>query len=647
MTVFGMIVLGVVVLCAGVLTSRTVAEMQLMRDAETHAARWTTILTSQPDQLRRVFGDHRVDNNTRHILETATRFTQVISYELYDERNQLFYSASSSDWNPKETTRDVLNDPITRNNIAQYRPSTRLHEVRMGDGRMNYAAVVLPMAEVGKYMGSVVAYVDQTDKAASIKSSLNVIALSTAGLLLLALGLPTIIIVGRKRAHDRAEDKVRFLSDHEALTGLPNRSAFNTKLEEVLAAASGTEQRTAVLIFDIHRFKEINDSLGHARADEFLKTVAAVIDDRLPENAYVARLGGDEFAVMLSDTGGADDVIKFAKAVCAAVAQASSQIWVGLNCSLNCGGAISPDHASDRHDLLRYADLALQAAKTEGAGKPRLFERGMDVAFMRKREREQDLRRAIDAGEFHVAYQPLVDASTGEISGHEALIRWNHPVHGKISPAYFISLAEETGLIVPLGAWALRTVCSEASAFPRPLKVAVNLSPLQFAEGKVAEQVAEVLKETGFDPNLLEVEITENVLLDNTESVLEELTALRELGVSIAMDDFGSGYSSLSYLSRFRFDKIKIDRQFVLSMGSDPAMGAIVKCIIAMGKSLGMTVVAEGVETKEQLEFLKAEGCDQVQGYLFGYPVRIGEATAKVNENLAQTGPKQLARRRA
>ncbi|MGD9868313.1 MAG: putative bifunctional diguanylate cyclase/phosphodiesterase, partial [Hyphomicrobiales bacterium] len=516
MTVFGMIVLGIVVLCAGVLTSRTVAEMQLMRDAESHARRWTTVITSQPTELKKIFDDHRVDSSVRRILETATRFTQVISYELYDEHNRLFYSAAASDWNPKETTQQVLGDPITRNNMAQHRPSTRLHEIKSEVGKMNYAAVVLPVHDIDRHLGSVVAYVDQTDKAASIKSSLNVIALSTAGLLLLALGLPTIIILGRKRAHDQAEDKVRYLSDHDTLTSLPNRSAFNAKLEETLAGATEEQRRLAVLIFDIHRFKEINDSLGHSRADEFLKTVAAVIDDRLPDNAYAARLGSDEFAVMLPHSGDMDEVMKFAKSICAAVAQASSQIWVGLNCSLNCGGAISPDHATDRQDLLRYADLALQAAKTEGAGRPRLFERGMDVAFMRKREREQDLRRAIEAGEFHMAYQPLVDATTGAFCGHEALIRWNHPVHGKISPAYFITLAEETGLIVPLGEWALRTVCAEAARFPQPLKVAVNLSPLQFAEGKVAEHVASVLEDTQFDPRRLEVEITENVLLDNT-----------------------------------------------------------------------------------------------------------------------------------
>ncbi|MEC9369233.1 MAG: diguanylate cyclase, partial [Pseudomonadota bacterium] len=421
MTVFGMVVLGICVLGIGILTSRTVAEMQLMRDGESHASRWTSAIAGNIDEAERMFREHRLRPDIRDILETATRFTRVISYEFYDVKDQLFYSAAASDWNPNESTQTLLRDPVTKFNVGQQRPSTKLHEISTGNGTMNYAAVVLPIVGSGRYFGSVVAYVDQTEKAAALKTSLNVIAGSTAGLLLLALGLPTIVIVRRKQAHDQAEDKVRFLSDHDPMTGLPNRSAFNAKIEEVLAAASEEKQRSAVLIFDIHRFKEVNDALGHSRGDEFLKTVAVVIDDRLPDTAYAARLGGDEFAVLLPQADSDEEVVKFARSLCAAVGQASSQIWVGLNCALNCGIAVAPDHADNRHDLLRHADLALQSAKADGPGAPKLFERGMDVAFTRRREREQDLRRAIDSNEFHMAYQPLVNTQTGAICGHEAL----------------------------------------------------------------------------------------------------------------------------------------------------------------------------------------------------------------------------------
>jgi predicted signal transduction protein with EAL and GGDEF domain len=302
-------------------------------------------------------------------------------------------------------------------------------------------------------------------------------------------------------------------------------------------------------------------------------------------------------------------------------------------CTTSVGIAIAPADGDTAAEVLRHADIALARAKSDGGQRMRFFEQSMDKALQRRRAVEHELRLALSREEFEVVYQSQFDLATGVQVGVEALVRWHHPVHGKIAPAHFISVAEETGLIVPLGEWVLRRACQDAAAWPTPLSVAVNLSPAQFHDSDIAETVADVLRETGLAAARLELEITESLLINDTEEVLGKLARLRELGVKIAMDDFGTGYSSLNYLARFPFDKIKIDRQFVRNMTRDPAMRAIVKTIVALGKSLGVTVTAEGVESQEQAAMLREFGCPQVQGFLYGYPGEAdteGTASAKV-----------------
>jgi EAL domain-containing protein (putative c-di-GMP-specific phosphodiesterase class I) len=284
------------------------------------------------------------------------------------------------------------------------------------------------------------------------------------------------------------------------------------------------------------------------------------------------------------------------------------------------GIALAPADGDNAATVLRHASIALARAKGDGGQRMCFFEQSMDKALQRRRMVEHELRLALGREEFDVVYQPQYDLASERQIGSEALIRWHHPVHGKIAPGHFISVAEDTGLIVPIGEWVLRRACSDAVTWPAPWKVAVNLSPAQFRDGDIAETVAEVLKDTGLIPSRLELEITENLLINDTEEVLSKLNRLRELGVDIAMDDFGTGYSSLSYLARFPFSKIKIDRQFIRNMTRDPAMRVIVKTIIALGKSLDVTITAEGVETPEQAAMLREFGCPQVQGFLYGYP---------------------------
>lgn len=381
-----------------------------------------------------------------------------------------------------------------------------------------------------------------------------------------------------------------------------------------------------MVIIDIDRFKEINDALGHNAGDSVLRYVTAVLNSNIRENDFAARIGSDQFALTLSSFQRREQAAVFVATLSDAL---SAPLWINgeqITCALSLGGAVAPVDADDAPTLIRHANLALGRAKADGGNTFKFFERGMDTAFIHRRERENDLRRALDADQFELAYQPQVDYATEEICGFEALLRWNHPKDGSISPASFIPMAEETELIVPIGEWVLRRACRDAAAWSKPLKVAVNLSAIQFKRIDIVELVKDVLDESGLDPSRLELEITESLLISTTGKVVEDLNGLRDLGVSIAMDDFGTGYSSLSYISSFPFNKIKIDKSFVRSMTRDNAILGIVKCIIAMGRSLGVTIVAEGVETEEQNRILKGLGCQQVQGFLYSRPIARAHA---------------------
>ena len=375
-----------------------------------------------------------------------------------------------------------------------------------------------------------------------------------------------------------------------------------------------------MVFLDIDKFKEINDAAEHGGGDAVLREVGARIQSSLRDGDLIARLGADEFAIALLDIINLGDVMAFMNRLIDAL---RPPVYVGgkeILCTTSVGIALAPGDGDNASTILRHAAIALARAKGDGGQRMCFFEQSMDKALQSRRMVEHELRLALGREEFEVVYQPQYDLATERQCGSEALIRWHHPVHGKIAPGHFISVAEDTGLIVPIGEWVLRRACGEATSWDEPLMVAVNLSPAQFHDGDIAETVASVLKETGLAPERLEIEITENLLINDTEEVLGKLNRLRELGVAIAMDDFGTGYSSLSYLARFPFSKIKIDRQFIRNMTRDSAMRAIVKTIVALGKSLEIAVTAEGVETQEQDAMLREFGCPQVQGFLYGYP---------------------------
>jgi diguanylate cyclase (GGDEF)-like protein len=422
-----------------------------------------------------------------------------------------------------------------------------------------------------------------------------------------------------------AEDHISYLARHDSLTGLPNRLVFRETLEAALTH-SRREARIAVFCIDIDRFKTVNDTLGHAAGDALLKEIARRLEGCLRNTDTVARLGGDEFAVVQVAAEQPVAATLLADRMIAALGDAFEIDGHLVNIGTSIGISVAPDDGREPDQLLRNADLALYRAKAEGRGQHRFFAPEMDERMQARRALELDLRRALANREFELAYQPFVATDTGAISGFEALLRWRHPKRGVVMPAEFVTLAEEIGLVTSIGEWVLREACAVAAAWPKDVRIAVNLSPAQFRTGTLLAAIADCLPASGLAPDRLELEITEGVLLGDNEETLKTLHALRGMGVRIAMDDFGTGYSSLSYLRAFPFDKIKIDRSFVHDLSSGGESMAIVRAVMGLGKSLGMSTTAEGIETEAQLEQLKAVGCSEVQGYLLGRPMSAQSA---------------------
>jgi diguanylate cyclase (GGDEF)-like protein/PAS domain S-box-containing protein len=453
-----------------------------------------------------------------------------------------------------------------------------------------------------------------------------------------AAQLVTFLDVTEKR---RAERRLAHMACHDDLTGLPNRAFFRKSLDAALARLNpAADHRAAgsagVFYLDLDQFKAVIDTLGHAAGDALLRAVAERLRAGLRPTDVLARFGGDEFAVLHCGLKSPDEASALASYICDLVARPFLIDGQAVEIATSIGVAMAPGDGVTSDLLLKNADMALYRAKEEGRRAFRFFEPGMDARARARRLLEIDLRRALPAGQFELYYQPLVSLKTGAITGFEALLRWHHPSRGMVPPAEFIPLAEEIGLIAPLGEWVLRQACAEAARWPGELKIAVNLSPVQFRTGNLTHSILTALASSGLPASRLEVEITETILLAESEANLTLLHRLRALGVSVSMDDFGTGYSSLSYLRAFPFDKLKIDRSFVSDLAAGGGCMAIVRAVTSLGLSLGISTTAEGVETSEQLEWLRNEGCTEMQGYYFSPPVPANKILPmlKANESI-------------
>lgn len=432
-------------------------------------------------------------------------------------------------------------------------------------------------------------------------------------------------------AAEEATESYKLLALHDPLTGLPNRHGLAKRLSDLLSGRGDDTARVVVLAIDLDRFKDVNDIHGHGAGDILLKEMATRISAELEPGEFVARTGGDEFVAIKSEIFARSEAVRFAERIRDAVMQPVAWQHQSLSVGCSIGIALFPEHGSTGELLSSRADVAMYRAKSLGRGKICTYDQSIDEESRSRAQLAMDLKKAIAQDELELYYQLQNDARTGEIVGLEALIRWNHPQKGRVPPDQFIPIAEETGLILEIGDWVIRTACATATQWAHPYKVAVNVAPMQLNHD-LPKRVSEILRETGLPPARLEIELTETGIIADRQHALQVVVALKALGVTVAMDDFGTGYSSLSTLQAFPFDKIKVDKGFIQSVETSVHAAAIVKATLLLGRSLGIPVLAEGVETQRHLDFLREEGCESVQGYLFGKPMPVEDLRLLIGE---------------
>ena len=656
------LLLAVAVLVTGLLLAWLVkgASAHLLRaDAEHVAHAWAQFAAGSIEELEPLLNGAPLTESARRDLLRHRKLQEVFRFKLFDRRGVPVLV--SDDLDAPGLARAAVTAPATGagpagTGVASAPQASQRDAIGHGDARVRalvlggqpwielkkgrdatrpalYSEAYVPVRREGRLIGVVEVYVDQTERARRVQAAFGFVAAGAFGLLTVLVAVFGAWWLRRLRFERLAEERAHYLARHDALSGLLNRNSFKEALDEAAWRHAGGGAGFAVLCVDLDHFKEVNDTQGHAAGDEMLRQVGDRLRAQVRAGDRVARLASDEFALLLAGAATPDAVTTLADRVIAALAEpfVLGRASVSSGCSV--GAAMFGVDAATPDEVLHKADLALQRAKAAGRGAFHFYDAALDRRLDERRQLVRDLRAALEAaqagtgdGQLALYYQPLLAADGRTVEGYEALLRWRHPVRGPIPPVDFIPLAEDSGLIVPLGRWVLQTACAAAARWPAGLTVAVNLSPAQFgaAGGQgLDEQVREVLAETRLPGPRLEVEITESLLLTHTDDVTATLRALDALGVKIAMDDFGTGYSSLSYLWRFPFHKVKIDRAFTLHLVEDPKVQLIVRSIVSLARSLGLRVNAEGVETDEQLKLLQELGCDELQGFLLGRPAPL------------------------
>ena len=616
------------------LGTKVTTDYLLYKNATATASNWAHLLAETVTDLEQIAAGEKPTRASMTLLEWAQKAGQVFRYEIYNPQgySQLVSDHKVTQVNLSTFSAKAVRALATNRPIVDVRAGTRAGEPKF------YALAYVPVVIDGRSVAIIAAYVDETENhdlfyRTSLIASLSLCA--GAGLL---FGLPAFAWYRRTKEKQQADRRIRFLAHHDALTGLANRAQLIQSLEAALAVLPLRRDGIAVHFLDLDRFKRINDSLGHDGGDSLLKTVAERLRAVIRIEDVVARLGGDEFVVLQTRITGKIQAEDFAQRIVAAVTAPMKLKDRPFVATVSVGVALAPEDGTSAERLLKSADLALYKAKADGRNCIRFFLSEMDSELQARFELERVVRDAVLQDRFELHYQPLFEISERRLIGFEALIRLPAEDGTLIPPLVFIPVAEDLQLIDKIGAWVLRAACCTAATWPEHLTVAVNLSPAQFLIGSVSGIVASALKESGLAAHRLELEITETLLLGNSEAIMAELQTLKAMGVAIVMDDFGTGYSSLSYLWRFPFDKIKIDRSFMQGFeGSSRDAKTVVKTIIALGRELKMRVTVEGVETAAQAAFLdKADG-DQAQGFFFGRPVPSSEVSANILADFQKT----------
>jgi diguanylate cyclase (GGDEF)-like protein len=630
-----LIVAALLLLISGTLAAvKITTDYLLFQSATSDASSWAGFMAKSIADLEPIAAGELPSAASMSFFQWAQKSDQVFRYEIFNREG---YSQLVADHNKIALLTLSEYSAAAARAGTSGRPVVEAKEGNVPDLPSFYARAYVPVLVDQVPIAVVAAYVDQTQERDRVHHAFLLAAVSLCLLSGLSFGGPAIALYRRTKEKQRGDRRIRFLAHHDALTGLANRARLIERLDEALATLPIRGGAFAVHFIDIDSFKEINDSLGHDGGDFVLKTVAERLLAATRPGDVVARLGGDEFVVIQSQVAGKDEAEEFAERLTSALTAPTQFNENAIVSTVSVGVALAPADGNNPERLLKSADLALYKCKTDGRNCVRFFRPEMDAALLERIELEKTIRNAVLHDRFVLHYQPVIQISGRRLVGFEALIRLPAEDGTLIPPLVFIPVAEELRLIDKIGAWVLREACLTAKLWPKHLTVAVNLSPAQFAAGGVSATVAAALAEAGLEPHRLELEITETLLLGNTEAITTELQTLKAMGVAIVMDDFGTGYSSLSYLWRFPFDKIKIDRSFMQGFeGSRRDAETVVKTIIGLGRELNMRVTVEGVETAKQAAFLdKADG-DQAQGFYFGRPVPVAEVAAAILTDFQQ-----------
>jgi diguanylate cyclase (GGDEF)-like protein len=632
--------IGLVVLLLGVgvwQVLKSTVDHLLYWDATAAAESWAKYVAENVTDLEDIADGQTPSAESMAFLIRTQQIRHVFGFEIINLHGNV---QLASDGSKISSIRGALHSDTAARAAELRQPVISVKEGTPPVRPRIYSEAYLPVIVDGRPQAVVAAYVDLSEQRDHFRQVFSLAALALCLLISGAVGIPTIAWYRRTKEKQQADRRIRFLAHHDALTGLANRAQLIEKLENALAILPLRGGCLAVHFIDLDHFKEVNDSLGHDGGDFLLKTVAERLRAITRAGDIVARLGGDEFVVVQTDIDGKDQVEDFAQRLASAVSAPMKLKEQEIVATVSVGVALAPADGTSPERLLKSADLALYKSKADGRNCTCFFEPKMDAALQARIALEKILRDAVHNERFILHYQPLFEVSGQRLIGFEALIRLPAEDGTLIPPMAFIPVAEDLRLIGKIGAWVLREACKAATNWPEPLTVAVNLSPAQFEAGSISTIVASALRETGLAPCRLELEITETLLLGNSDAVMTELQSLKAMGIAIVMDDFGTGYSSLSYLWRFPFDKIKIDRSFMQGFdakGRDAE--TVVKTIIALGRELNMRVTVEGVETAKQAAFLDGADADQVQGFFFGRPVSASEIGAIILKDFQKSLP--------
>jgi diguanylate cyclase (GGDEF)-like protein len=614
------------------LVARTTVDHLLYQDAVTTGRNWTSYLVDNVKDLEEIAKGAKPSAESQSFLDRARKAGQVFRTVIYDAEGHTRFVSDDFDKDEDDDDELAVHNPAAAKAIARGEALVNAEDGEPPQRPEFFSEAYLPAVANGKTIAIVETYIDQAEKRDEYRRTLVLMSAALLALIAAAFGIPALAWIRRSNEKRLAEAHIHYLANHDSLTGLFNRDRISQEAAAALTGPLKSGASRALHYLDVDHFKDVNDAFGHEAGDALIVALAGRLKDLAGPHNPVARLGGDEFVVIQTAAADGSAVEAFANELRGKLSEPVDLDGHAVTITASVGVAIAPDHGQSADVLMKSAELALYHCKKNGRDAISIFSAAMHEELAKRHHLERAIRTALADDQFELYYQPSVEMPAGRLVGFEALLRMRDETGAMVSPAVFIPIAEQMGLIDKIGEWVLREACRTAQSWPSDFTVAVNLSPAQFVRKGLAARVTAILDETGLPAGRLELEITEGLLLKKSDEVMDELRALKAIGLGIVMDDFGTGYSSLSYLWQFPFDKIKIDRAFMLALDSEDHGNAetIIRTIIDLGRSLNVTVTVEGVENDHQAAFVRDARCDQIQGYFFGRPMPASDLAAHI-----------------